>query len=374
GIALDARGCLITEEWTQLDGIRSLDILFMLDDSDSMHDNRRTVAHFLHRFFELLDASGIHFSTGIMLGHADRYKAGLFISSDGSEIHKVMCRTDWSVEEIATQMQLNMLSVGLSGTAGEAGLYSLKESITTNLEINQNLDFYHEESALAIVFMSDENDISESRDPGSCESGPYHFQPVGMSSIGNNCVEAEIRQTYYSYPDGFLRWGYHQVFSEVLHLKDDLPLFSAAITYQPGDRHSGFEDYGYGYNEFVDMAKRGHKINLDLVRNQPEKFAESFLAFVELLASEKYRLTRFVMKREIIPSSVIVWVDNYLLPDKAFRLDQNVVTIDPGQAGSSGDAIRISYAPVGGCKTLQGLEEEILQQETNGSVRVSLDN
>ena len=130
-----ARACRIFQEWvTSSADIRSLDILFMLDDSESMSDNIRTMAKALNLFFPILEETGIHFCTGIMLGYADDVaKSGKFISLDDDGI-QVMCRDKYTVDDIVSKLSQTMLKLPLSGSSGEAGLYSLKEAITTNLE------------------------------------------------------------------------------------------------------------------------------------------------------------------------------------------------------------------------------------------------
>ncbi len=352
------RSCRVTEEWIQQGGLQSLDILFMVDDSESMHNDRRTIAHFLYQFFQLLDSAGVSFCTGLMLGHAEEGKAGVFISTDGREHQKVMCNYEWTIDEIASQMQLNMLSISLQGSAGEAGLYSLKEAVTTNLSANQRLDFFRDNAALAVIFISDENDISESRDPGTCPEGPYTFNPIGLSVVGNNCEEAAIRKKYYSLQDGFLRWGYHQVYSEVVKLKDGDPLFSASIAYQPGVEAKGFtEDYGYGYNEFVDLTENGSRIDLKLVSlNHPAGFLQAFLEFTTGVAKGNYRQSKFELAYTAANSTVHVWVEDELLPRDVVFQEGDMIRLHPSVSGNEGEIIKITYTPSGGCDPIQGRE------------------
>ncbi len=352
--------CVVQEEWTQPnDGALSLDLLFVMDDSESMSDNRNAMASGIPRFLEVLDSLGVNYCTGLMLAYADEpEKSGRFVAADGSEL--VLCRKDWTTTELTARLLENILSVSTNSVTGEAGLYSLKEAVTTHLDENQALGFFADGAALAIVFMSDENDISESRDPGGCPTGPYTFQPQGRSTVGNNCAEAEVRHRFYSSEDGFLRWGYRQVFGSVLDLKGNDPIFASSIVHLPGDDVHESEDYGYGYIEFTELAPQGQLINLNLLgASDLDSFYQEFIRFAELLGSITYRQSAFRLSQSTWRGSPRVFVDGVQLPKEAVGGDEDTVILDPRFVGGPGSQITIFYTPRQGCDNKPALIEKM---------------
>ena len=137
---------------------RSIDILFVMDTSGSMDDNRSKVADGIAAFVAELP-TGVDYQIGVMLAHGSKssWSGKLFKYNNTS----IFSSQSSCVSDISTQLKNMVLHtpVDAYGEQGEEGSYSLIKGLTTNLAANRTAGFFRTNAALAVVFVSDENDI-----------------------------------------------------------------------------------------------------------------------------------------------------------------------------------------------------------------------
>ena len=159
-----------------LDRNNKIDILFIVDTSPSLASTRTAIANNLAKFLLELPKNA-SYRIAVMPAHSDetrwqtatgpvkssglggqllKFANGAFVlSSEGLDPKFGMQEL---TELIKKRIDKDMLTDAATD-GGEAGLLSLSLGITTHLKENQNLGFFRPDATLAVVFVSDENDI-----------------------------------------------------------------------------------------------------------------------------------------------------------------------------------------------------------------------
>jgi hypothetical protein len=160
-----------------------LDVLFVVDTSNSLDDERAAIANNMHRFTaeiaKISERVGydkqIDFQMGVLLAHGPRsplttafnesVHGNLFAHPNESSSRGKTLTSDLSISQIQTSLLErfngagNIKSVRDTSTAqGEAGLLSLQSFVERHLS-EKNGSFPRSDAALMVVFIADENDI-----------------------------------------------------------------------------------------------------------------------------------------------------------------------------------------------------------------------
>jgi hypothetical protein len=126
----------------------AVDILFVIDNSVSMSQEQELVADGMARFVERVGDEELNFRLGVVTTDTDE---------DNPDRGRLVGEPAWLThEDDYLPLMMSRVQVGIDGSDKEQGL----EAAWLALDEEINPGFVREEAALAIVFVSDENDCS----------------------------------------------------------------------------------------------------------------------------------------------------------------------------------------------------------------------
>jgi hypothetical protein len=300
-----------------------LDLLFVTDTSGSLNQERESVANEIDTFIAQLP-SGIDTNIGVVLAHGSTSKhSGVLYKSDAGEplVIKSSLHSRTDMQTYLHEKLTNIVG-DRDSDGGEEGLYSLDKLLNVdNLAAASAKGFFRSTAALAIVFISDENDI--------CAVYPSGVTPV-FDGDGKE-IPAKARDC-----NGITAAS---LYSQLTSLKVNMPLILSGIIYTgEGPIPSGGEnEIGYGYTDIVDLNKG---IFGDL---GSMNIAQSLAKIGNLVQAKLIKQTRFNLSRtDFLLDTLYVRVDGV---DVSFTHDQQnqSVEIAADDAGSDGSAIVVGY-------------------------------
>lgn len=231
------------------DAVKKLDVLFVQDTSGSMQDDWERVAQNIQAFVAEMPAD-VDATYGVILGHVGDYTGKLFA---GHKQPLVLNNKTMSVKDI--QQSLHRTFVDAMKTSdpgsGESNFHSLYQAVTKEAANNQKAGIFRPDAALAIVFVSDEQEIG------------FPFPDPQAPGLPPRCdadYEDGIRKTWYTDKGIDLEVTYQAV----KRLKGDMPLSTHAVVNitaddlfrrNPKTAKCLYDTLGYGYFEMV--AKTG---------------------------------------------------------------------------------------------------------------------
>lgn len=300
-----------------------LDLLFVIDSSGSLAEERERIGNGVDKFIAELP-EGADFQIGVLLAHGSRsnHSGALYKSSISGDSwvldSKLLSIT--SMRSILKRKLANPPS-DYYADGGEEGLYALNRSIqTTFLETSRSRGFFRADAALAIVFVADENDI--------CARYPSNITPVADpdrlegSAFQRDCVQPNITPAL--------------VVNNLRALQAGRPLIISGIVYATQNYpHFGENEYGYGYMEAIQQA---NGIAIDLALND----FETGLSDIGKFTANKINLqSTFILKHDHVdPTSIEAFVDNIPVRHTYSAVDNSVSLNDSGKSLSD---IEINY-------------------------------
>lgn len=369
GCVPDGKFC-VTEKYQQPDAIitRKLDVLIITDTSTSMDDEREQLANGITSYISKLPAgTDVQFAVSLAHGPTSWYSGRLTKSDfkDPSEKY-VISSQDYSNAQIQYWVRRKLLfsqckttagkqtcnysarSFDASGnltstggrelpqdydsSGGEAGLYTLHEAIRPypgevprytsiqNLGVDMPGDrgFFREDAALAVIFISDENDAcTVDTDPGA------HNDPEGKEAIFRNKYCSGVNAA--------------SVLQRLQLVRKSLPLYVSSIIYNDRSKvPAGLENgVGYGYNTIASMA--GGAI-IDITKNS----IASGLSSIGSLASTRLDLRYdFILKYKNVNSTSITAKVDSVLRSHVYSSTTNTVHLT--NAGGAKSLVEIYY-------------------------------
>lgn len=220
---------------------KKLDLLFVTDTSGSLNTERSAVATGIGNFISQLSSSA-DYQIAVTLAHGPRSSRFGQLYKAGTE-PTVLRSKELSITDIRTHLLKKLTSIQTDNDTdgGEAGLLSLNKALeSTRLEeIRVQQDFFRKDAALAIVFISDENDICAVYPTGVTRA----YDPDGkeLPAFNNHCQNKVDAKS---------------VYDRLLAVQGVSPLLVSAIIYT--DRatmpRSGENEIGYGYTDIVKLA------------------------------------------------------------------------------------------------------------------------
>lgn len=349
---------LSREAWIQHATLANpkVDLLFVIDTSQSMIEEIAAVKNALESFAQTQIDRGIDLCAAVLKAEAFSGQDGKITSAinDKSQ-YKVVCLKNLSKFNFLYYLGEN-LSVPLVSSLGEAGLYAFKESFSnpTIFKQNKSYGFFRDDATLAVLFISDENDISTSPTPTnpnlSCFKFNYLFSPNGPSTYEDTstCAESNVRATFYSKLNPQtgvyeLIWGPQEVLSAALKFQGSLPFYAGVVGYQysPSFVESSQNQIAYGYNEFVTLAGGDH-VDMSLVFNS-KTFKEAFVNFGKQIATTASLQTTFDLSAPACEKTIRIFVDNKELSDFIILNNTRVRIRNARDAGQEGSNITIEY-------------------------------
>jgi hypothetical protein len=367
----DGKFC-VTEKYQQPGAqiTRKLDVWIVTDTSASMDDEREQLANGITNYIAQLPANtDVQFAVSLAHGPTSWFSGRLYKSDfgPGSPEKYVISSKDYNNSQIQYWVRRKLLysqcktatngsqncynydqrsfdnNGNLTGYGfrtlpqdydaggGEAGLYTVHEAIrpypgeTPRYTSIQNLGstagergFFREDAALAIIFISDENDICTiDTDPGS------HNDPQGKEAVfrGKYCSGVSAQS----------------VLKRLQVIRKSLPLNISSIIYNDRSKvPAGLENgVGYGYNHIANYA--GGTI-IDITKNS----IPAGLSTIGALTSTRLDLRyEFILKYINVDSSTIkVKVDN---TTRTHSYSSTTNTVHLGYAGGANSLVDIYY-------------------------------
>ena len=236
---------------------QKIDILFVSDTSGSLSEERVAIASGIDSFIAGLPANA-DFRLALLPAHGPNSAHYGRLLKRGNE-SRVLNSTTQSLAAIRADF-LYKNGANLSDPTtdgGEIGLLSVIAATTgARLDAARSACFFRPDAALAVVFVSDENDI--------CAVYPAGITPV---PDGEN-IENPANQAFCKNAQGQRIVSQQIVYDHLRAFMGSRPMLLSSIAYQPGlpYPHVGENEAGYGLNDLVDIAVSrqgtGVKVNL----------------------------------------------------------------------------------------------------------------
>ncbi len=220
---------------------KKLDILFVTDTSGSLDTERSAIATGIGNFISQLSTSA-DYQIAVTLAHGPKSSRYGQLYKAGTE-PVVLRSKELSVSNIRSYLSKKLTSIQTDSDTdgGEAGLLSLNKALdATRLEeIRTQHSFFRKDAALAIVFVSDENDICAVYPTGVTRV----YDPEGkeIPAFNNYCKN---------------KVDAHTVYDRLIAVQGVNPLLLSAIVYsnKATVTHSGENEFGYGYSDIVSLG------------------------------------------------------------------------------------------------------------------------
>ncbi len=309
------------ERFTQPDQqtIRAVDLLFVIDTSQSMDDNKKTVVNGIGAYIAKIPA-GTDVQIAVMMGHGSTSKYSGMIYNDKNHPAVLSNRT-MSVADIQNHLRANMMNIisDYDTDGGEEGLYSFLKGITTNLAANRAKGFFRQDAALATIFVADENDI--------CAQYPAGVNPV--PDYDGIEVKAKARDCKGISPQGIL--------AAVKTLQGTRPYMFGGVLYDDlaHPPHAGEDEYGWGYIDLIKLAN-GLTVNIAQTDYSAGLAAIGEMSATKLLISLDYELG----KTNVDPQTIRVTVDG-LPQTHSYSPSTNEIHLSYG--GVARSVVDVSY-------------------------------
>ena len=276
--------------------VNKIDILFISDTSGSLAAERTSIATEMRAFVEELP-SNINYHIGVMPAHGSvsKYTGHLFQNGKNPAVIK---SSDLSLTDISKILvdNFNNIPSDYYSDGGEEGLYSLSRALDeSNLLTFRELDFLRPDAALAIVFVSDENDI--------CYRYPASIIPVPDGDKLE--APAFIRDCDSIFPE--------TVYEKLKLYMQERPLVISGILYNNTmtmGKKGGEDEIGYGYLDLIQLNK-GLSVDLSVA-----DFHKG-LKDIGSLATKRIQLISEVKlnyKDNIDPTSLVTTIDGKIVP------------------------------------------------------------
>ncbi len=354
------------------DVTNKLDLLFVIDTSDSIYQEREQAALGVERFVSQLP-QGVSYNIGVIPAHSSAFgNAGKLIQIGNEDV--VLKSSKLGLNEIksALHMKLTKMKGDSSSDGGELGMYSLSHAITGDrLVRNRELGMFRPDAALAIIFISDENDI--------CSIGhvPLGNYPEGVDWKEDMNMHDKVRT------DEIYAWDTYctsesitakSVYEKLLRLKAEdsnyrsagtkpvaKPVLISAIVYtetpteaetlarrDKGDKWEQENERGYGYLEMVKM-NGANGVAVDIGRDDIAAGLERIgrAARAKLALKTEFPIHPQPGDGSVDTNSVRVWVDGTELRNtpssKQFEFNHETQQINLFMPGGPGSRIRIYW-------------------------------
>lgn len=241
-----------------------LDLLFVIDTSGSMKEDREKVINGISALIDGIVAKGIDpdFNIGVILAHANEPHSGTLYSLDGK---KVLKSKEMSIAAMqnALKNSLRNPATEKATSGGEVGLGSLYKMMhSAQFSAAQAEGMFRSDASLAIIFISDENDI--------CAK-----YPAGVPRIfpddpgGNNPDNHSEKQAYNNYcvPNKIDQDLVAAKLRDRMQTKSVIVSSVIHTGAYPINGSTGEEEIGYGYKEMAEKFA-GKLIDISLVESQ----------------------------------------------------------------------------------------------------------
>ncbi|MFL5814264.1 MAG: hypothetical protein ACJ763_11855 [Bdellovibrionia bacterium] len=321
----------------------AIDLLFVADTSSSMNAKRARVASDVSAFVNALP-SGTDYRIGVMLAHgAQSSYSGKLYAASGARA--VLDSRIQSASQIQSQLRNSLVNVPSDpdDANGEAMMASFQRSLSgSRFSTIRSQGLYRDDAALAVVFISDENDICYPPQKFGFTSFPdYVAAPTSIedSAYTKNCLNSSGKPVIT--PESTL--------AALEALKPGGDFSVAGIVHVDGSKvpstAGSEESIGHGIIELLDLAGQSHpkqEIALDIMSSD---FTAGLSSFGAMNSSHLSLETLFQLDAVVDTDSVSVSVDQKPV---MFNFDEqaNQASIKGADAGGAGSLVRIDACRV----------------------------
>ncbi|MEK7692081.1 MAG: hypothetical protein AAB425_13790, partial [Bdellovibrionota bacterium] len=316
-----------TQSFTQPkeQGTNKLDLLFVTDTSGSLDTERAEIADQIDAFVAALPNT-VEYQIAVMMAHGSRSDHSGRLWKYRSEPTVLNSETQ-TLSEIRSGLRdkLTNAKTDRHSDGGEEGLYSLHRGFDNGpFDSSKAKGFFRNDAALAVVFISDENDI--------CAEYPKIVErvadPDGLEAPAytRDCVNPAIKA--------------ETVLARLRNQQGDRPLLVAGVIYNNLDTvpRGGENEFGYGYSDIILQA---NGISVDMASAD---IAGGLRAIGELATVKLNLVTELTLDRSDFDlSTLAVTVDGVSSEFRYEPTTNQVQFLDPGHAGS---AVSVSYCSV----------------------------
>lgn len=314
-------GCF-EEKHYQPDAVisKKIDLLFVIDTSGSIVDERARIGEGVEAFIAALPPD-VDARVAVNVGHVGANSGKIYRKSETEPL--VYDTSVHSLDEIKTSLANRMKTADWEwdSDGGEAGLYSLDQMLDPeNVNLAKSQGFFREDAALAVVFVSDENDI--------CARYPEGVTPVydgdGLEGPAFDAYCANVTPS--------------SVYSKLKLFQQGRPLVVAGILYHELSifPNEGENEIGYGYLEMIREA------NGAIVDLSQERYHEGLEQIGSLVTKKLNLVLDYTLQQTNIDKETInVKVDGSEVP-YSFSSDSNVLSLTD-YAGKENSEVYITY-------------------------------
>lgn len=303
--------------------VPSLDLLFVTDTSGSLDEERAAIADGIVSFVNQLP-SKVDFRIGVMLGHGSTSKrSGRLYSHDAKGKNPVLDSATMPIGKIRAHLKNNLLLApnDYDSDGGEEGLYSLLKALgRPNVTDIQKDGFFRPSAALAVIFISDENDICYQYPAGL--QRVYDPDRLELPALKRDCANISPER----------------LISELKALKGEMPVVVSGIVYSdPKTVPTGYgeDELGYGY---LDAIRLNKGLTIDIAKGHFDEGLAQIGSHVtsKLTLIDHFKLSQTNVDRTSIRVQVDQRAVSHVYDDAA-----NEVKIE--ELGQADSLVQISY-------------------------------
>jgi hypothetical protein len=306
---------------------QSLDLLFIADTSGSMADNRVAVADGLHALVGQLPGT-VDYRIGMLLAHSSASPhSGRLWTLDGADRNPVtgfpyvLDSAQMDQATIQSRLRTMMQLAPEAGGQGEMGMFSLLRALSpAGVAEAQGHGFFRANAALAIVFISDENDIC----------AVYPASPA--AATGLTALEQQIRSI--DCADGISATS---VIDAVKGLQGTQPFLFGAIVNDDINVNFGLANDGYGWG-YMDIVQQGQGVAVNIAASDYTAGLAQFGSLAH--QSLELKLSLELQRSPVDASTIEVVVDGAV---KGHVFEPATHTVHFLDAGVASSQIEVTY-------------------------------
>ncbi len=325
---------------------KSVDLLFVIDSSSSLNDELRLVADGIDAFIQALPAD-VDYRIASMLAHGPgSARSGKLFSKARTGVATVLRSDLLDPATLRANFRHDLMNVVTENDTdgGEIGMVSLTRALDDDrLAESRALGFFREDAALAVIFISDENDI--------CAEYPSGVTPVPdpQGAEARSKVAYCVRDAPARMVDGvMIAPSYREtitaesIVKKLQDLQAGRPLVLSAIAYtNPATVPGGGEnEYGYGWLDMVKLAS-GVEVEMTDASYTNGLNRIGALTTVKLSLHQEFALTR----REIDIATIETRVDGETVGHTYVPELNQVLLSELGSAESTIDVLYCDPRP-----------------------------
>ncbi|MCC7441925.1 MAG: hypothetical protein IT285_09840 [Bdellovibrionales bacterium] len=375
-----AEGCHL-DRFQQPDAqiTRNIDVLFLVDTSGSLNEERGAVANGIDAFVAALPAN-VSYRVGVMLAHGPGSSRSGRLYRRNATYPYVYSSDEMDLATLRTRLR-ETLTTGVATEnatdGGEAMLVSLNRAMDDDrLAEMRGQGFLRDDAALAVVIVTDEQDICAEFPEGVTPVvDGQGIEPVAKANLCTRMAPAKMDGSIILMPSHQEAITPDLVLAKVKAMKRDLPVVVGGVIYTDPDLINaapGAEDeVGYGITDFVDLAG-GVLVELSTGQYDDGLNEIGVVASIRMNLQAEFGLSH----ANANPDSIQVFVDGNPAAYNFLEATNTVQVSEPGQPLSVVDIRYCDRAPeipvVGGVDAMCSAGEFVPKAELRVGMSIHL--